>query len=71
VSLILAAWLFIQLIGRDLGWPDAALRLSAFYYYGNPLLRGIPIENVIGLLAAGALALGIAAFRFTRKDIAR
>ena len=71
VSLILAAWLFIGLIGRDLGWPDAALRLSAFYYYGNPLLRGIPVENLIGLLAAGALALGIATYRFTRKDIAR
>ena len=71
LSLVLAAWLFINLIGRDLGWPDAALRLSAFYYYGNPLLKGIPVENVVGLLAAGAVALAIGVYRFTRKDIAR
>lgn len=70
LSFLLLFWFFISFIGRDLGWPDVTLRLSAFYYYGQPLLKGLEAANVIGLLGVGALALGIGAWRFTRKDIA-
>lgn len=70
VGVVLLFWFFVSFIGRDLGWPDATLRLSAFYYYGQPLLKGLEAANVVGLLGAGAVALAIGAWRFTRKDIA-
>ena len=70
LSFLLLAWFFITFIGHDLGWPDSALRLSAFYYYGNPLLKGLETANVVGLLTVAAVALALGVFRFTRKDIA-
>ena len=70
LSFLLVFWFVVSFIGRDLGWPDATLRLSAFYYYGQPLLKGLEAANVIGLLGVGAVALAIGAWRFTRKDIA-
>jgi ABC-2 type transport system permease protein len=70
ISLLLAAWFFISFIGPDLKWPEATLRLSPFYYYGTPLLHGMEIGNVALLLAVGAVALGLGALRFTRKDLA-
>ena len=70
LSFVLLFWFVVSFVGRDLGWPDATLRLSALYYYGNPLLKGLDAANVLLLLAAGALALAIGVLRFTRKDIA-
>jgi len=70
LSFILAAWFFISFIGPELKLPDATLRLSAFYYYGTPLLHGLQVTSVLGVIAAAALALGIGAVRFARKDIA-
>jgi polyether ionophore transport system permease protein len=69
LSFVLAAWFFISFIGPDLKWPDATLRLSPFYYYGTPLLHGLQAADMAGLIAAGALALGLGALRFVRKDI--
>jgi polyether ionophore transport system permease protein len=69
LSLLLLAWFFISFIGPELRWPDATLRLSAFYYYGTPLLHGLQPASVVGVLAVSALALGLGAFRFIRKDI--
>jgi ABC-2 type transport system permease protein len=70
LSFILAAWFFISFIGPELKLPDATLRLSAFYYYGSPLLNGLQLTSVLGLIAVAAVALGIGAMRFARKDIA-
>ena len=70
LSFLLAAWFFISFVGPDLKWPDATLRLSAFYYYGTPLLHGLELGNIVLLVALGAVALGLAAVRFARKDIA-
>ena len=70
LSFLLAAWFFLTFIGPDLSLPDSALRLSPLYYYGKPLVDGIPIANVAGLLAVGLVALAVGAYRFTRKDIA-
>jgi ABC-2 type transport system permease protein len=70
LSFILAAWFFISFIGPELKLPDATLRLSAFYYYGSPLLNGLQLTSVLGLFAVAAVALGIGALRFARKDIA-
>src|SRR5215469_5115833 len=71
LSFLLVAWVAITFVGPELNWPGAVLHLSAFYYYGTPLLNGLPVGNVIGVLVVAAAALVIAAARFVRKDIAR
>jgi ABC-2 type transport system permease protein len=69
LSFLLAIWFFISFIGPELEWPDSTLRLSAFYYYGTPLLHGVQPGSMLGVLAVTALALGLGALRFVRKDI--
>ena len=54
-----------------MNWSDATLRLSAFYYYGTPLLHGLPLEDTLIVLAVGMVALALASLRFVRKDIGR
>ncbi len=71
LSFLLVIWFFISYIGPQLNWPDATLRLSAFYYYGTPLLHGLPLGDTLGILAAGIVALALASVRFVRKDIGR
>jgi ABC-2 type transport system permease protein len=70
LSFLLAAWFFISFIGPELKLPEATLRLSAFYYYGTPLLHGLQATSVVEVIVVAALALGIGAVRFARKDIA-
>ena len=69
LSFLLAAWFFISFIGPELKLPDTTLRLSAFYYYGTPLLHGLQVTSVLGVLAVAALALGLGTLRFANKDI--
>jgi ABC-2 type transport system permease protein len=69
LAFLLAAWFFISFIGPELKLPDATLRLSAFYYYGTPLLHGLQVTSVLGVLAVAAVALGLGTLRFVRKDI--
>ena len=69
LSLVLVAWFFIDYVGPDLKMPSGLERLSAFYYYGTPLLNGLPVADTIGLVAAVVLVLGLASLRFVRKDI--
>jgi ABC-2 type transport system permease protein len=69
LSFVLAAWFFISFIGPELKLPDATLRLSAFYYYGTPMLHGLQLTSMLGVLAVAAVALGLGALRFSRKDI--
>jgi ABC-2 type transport system permease protein len=71
MSFLLVAWVAITFVGDGLNWPGAVLHLSALYYYGTPILNGLPVGNVIGVLVVAAAALVIAAARFMRKDIAR
>jgi ABC-2 type transport system permease protein len=70
LSFLLVAWFFISFIGPELKLPDATLKLSAFYYYGTPLLHGLQVASMLGVIVVAALALGIGALRFSRKDIA-
>jgi len=70
LSFLLAAWFLISFVGPDLKWPDATLRLSVFYYYGTPLLRGLEAANIGFVVVIAAAALALAALRFARKDIA-
>ena len=69
LSFLLLIWFFISFIGPELQWPDATLRLSPFYYYGTPLLHGLPLVPLLGVLAVSAIALSLGALRFVRKDI--
>jgi ABC-2 type transport system permease protein len=71
LSFLLVIWFFISFVGPDLNWSDAVLRLSAFYYYGTPLLHGLPLLDTLGVLAVSIVALVIASARFVRKDIGR
>jgi ABC-2 type transport system permease protein len=69
LSFLLLIWFFISFVGPELKWPDAALRLSAFYYYGTPLINGLPVSSTLGVLVVAGLVLMISALRFARKDI--
>ncbi|HEX6478789.1 MAG TPA: ABC transporter permease subunit [Ktedonobacteraceae bacterium] len=71
LSFLLVIWFFITFIGPGLSWPDAALRLSVFYYYGTPLLHGLSLANTLGVLAVALVALVLASWRFVYKDIGR
>ncbi len=71
LSFLLVIWFFITFIGPELNWPDALQKLSAFYYYGTPLLHGLSVGNMLLLLAVAAVALVLASVRFVRKDIGR
>jgi len=71
LSFLLVIWFFISYIGPELNWPDVTLRLSAFYYYGTPLLHGLPLVDMFGVLAVSVVALALASVRFVRKDIGR
>ncbi len=66
LSFLLVIWFFLSFVGPGLNLPENTLRLSPFYYYGDPISDGLPVWNMLGLLA-----LVLAAWRFTRKDIAR
>ena len=70
LSFLLVIWFFISFIGPELQLPDATLRLSAFYYYGTPLVHGLDLSLMAGVVAVTALALALGARRFVRKDIA-
>jgi ABC-2 type transport system permease protein len=69
LSFLLVLWFFISFIGPELNWPEVTLRLSAFYYYGTPLLHGLQVTSTVGVIVASALLLGLGALRFRRKDI--
>jgi ABC-2 type transport system permease protein len=70
LSFLVLIWFFISFIGPELNLPDATMRLSAFYYYGKPLLDGLPLWNMLGVLGVTVAALALASVRFVRKDIA-
>ncbi len=71
LSFLLAIWFFITFVGPELNWSNAILRLSAIYYYGTPLLHGLPLLDTLGVLAVALAALALASVRFVRKDIGR
>lgn len=71
LSLLLVIWFVISFIGPELGWSNSVLRLSAFDYYGTPIVHGLPVGDTLIVLAVAVVALVLATWRFGRKDIAR
>lgn len=71
LSFLLAGWFVIAFVGPELGWSSAVLKLSAFTYYGTPLVHGVAVGDTAVVLAVTATALGFAVVRFARKDIGR
>jgi Putative exporter of polyketide antibiotics len=71
LSFLLVIWFSISFVGPELQWPDSTLRLSAIYYYGTPLLHGLPLGDMLGVLVVAVAALALASVRFVRKDIVR
>jgi polyether ionophore transport system permease protein len=69
LSLVVVLWFLISFVGPELKWPDVTLRASPFYYYGTPLVSGVQVGDVVGLLAAAALLLALGVLRFSRKDV--
>ncbi len=70
LSFLLVIWFAITFIGPELNWPGAVLRFSALYYYGTPLLNGLPVGDTLIVVVVAAAALTLATMRFMRKDIA-
>jgi polyether ionophore transport system permease protein len=70
LSFLLVIWFFITFVGPELKLPSGLLKLSAFYYYGTPLLHGLPLGDMLIVLAVAVAALALASLRFARKDIA-
>ncbi|GLV53582.1 hypothetical protein KDH_04340 [Dictyobacter sp. S3.2.2.5] len=71
LSFLLVIWFFITFVGPELNWPETTLKLSAFYYYGTPLIHGLPLGDTVGVLVVTFIALALASARFMRKDIGR
>jgi ABC-2 type transport system permease protein len=71
LSFLLVIWFVITFVGPELNFPDAVLRLSAFYYYGTPLINGLPLRDMLVVLAVATVALVLASARFVRKDVGR
>jgi polyether ionophore transport system permease protein len=71
LSFLLVIWFFITFVSPELNWPEGVQKLSAFYYYGTPLLHGLSLGNMLLVLAVAVVALALASIRFVRKDIGR
>ncbi|HLJ82259.1 MAG TPA: ABC-2 transporter permease, partial [Ktedonobacterales bacterium] len=71
LSFLLVIWFFLTFVGPELNIPSATLKLSAFYYYGTPLINGLHLGDMLLVLAVAAVALVLASARFMRKDIGR
>jgi ABC-2 type transport system permease protein len=74
VTGVLTAFLVVSYaisnFGPTFNWPDVVLRLSVLYYYGRPLVEGLPVWSTVGVVGTTVLALVFASIRFERKDIA-
>jgi ABC-2 type transport system permease protein len=68
VGLLVVMYL-LDVVGKlagQLGWLRS---LSAFRYYGEPLLHGVGVGGAAGLVLAGALLAALGALQFERRDV--
>ena len=68
VGLLVVMYL-LDVVGKladPVGWLRS---LSAFRYYGEPLLHGLSAGGAAGLVLAGALLAAVGALAFERRDV--
>jgi ABC-2 type transport system permease protein len=68
VGLLVVMYL-LDVVGKladSVGWLRS---LSAFRYYGQPLLDGLSPAGTAGLVLAGALLAALGALQFERRDV--
>ena len=70
IALVIASFL-TTLLAPLFHWPEAVRQLSIFEHYGAPLIEGLRIPHMLGLLSVMGVMLTVATVRFIRKDIAR
>jgi ABC-2 type transport system permease protein len=66
---VLVVMYLLDVVGKlagSLGWLRS---LSAFRYYGEPLLDGLSVGRSAGLVLAGALLAALGALQFERRDV--
>jgi ABC-2 type transport system permease protein len=68
IALVIASFL-ITLLARVFHWPEVLLQLSIFEHYGAPLVDGLRLPRVFGLLLVAGATLTLATLRFARKDV--
>ena len=68
IALVLASFL-LTLFARLFHWPDALLQLSIFEHYGAPLVDGLRMPHVAGLVGVALATQTLATIRFARKDL--
>jgi ABC-2 type transport system permease protein len=69
-ALVLCSFV-ITLLTPIFHWPEVFLQLSIFTQYGAPLVDGLRLSRVAGLLAVAGVMITTATWRFTRKDLIR
>ena len=70
IALVIASFV-LTLLTPLFHWPDAVLQLSAFEHYGAPLVDGLRLARMLGLLGVAGAMLSLATVRFAHKDLAR
>jgi ABC-2 type transport system permease protein len=66
---LLVVMYVLDVVGKladSVGWLRS---LSAFRYYGEPLLHGLSVGNTAGLVIVGALLAALGALAFERRDV--
>jgi ABC-2 type transport system permease protein len=66
---LLGASLTLGYVGPALDWPEFVAKLSPVAQYGQPLLNGFDLTAMARLVVLAGIALALASFRFSRKDI--
>jgi ABC-2 type transport system permease protein len=61
----------MTLLASSLKLPNWVTHLSIFDAYGSPLIDGLKWGNIAIVLVVTVVALALAVYRFSQKDIAR
>jgi ABC-2 type transport system permease protein len=71
VSALVLASFVVTLLAPIFHWPDVLRQLSIFEQYGAPLVDGLSLPRMAGLLAVAAATITAATWRFMHKDLVR
>lgn len=71
ISALVIASFVVALLAPIFHWSDILRQLSIFEQYGAPLVDGLRLSHVAGLLVVAGAEVTAATWRFTRKDLIR